>query len=498
MTAARMRVGSDMRTVSQVRARRTTLRFTGARAASAGWLLLRATRGCECPGMRSCLMPALFVLSVLLTPARLSAQPSPAVPVVELRNGYWFTGVSFERGSRWMRGDRFVTRPRTAADSIVALDGLYMVPPYADAHTHSPDGTRDFDSVRDMYLREGVFYVQVLANHRSGRRALGAQVNAPGTLDAMFADGAVTSTGGHPHVLYELLALFRTTSGTPVQRQQAARSITRDGDVYHRLDSLQQLGALMQRLRRDTVPLMKVILVDADTSVAEAMATARDTLRVGNRGLDPRLLAPLVDSAHALGRRVWVHVETARDFELALDAGVDGFAHVPGYGAAWMPDSLLPRYRLNDAAIARAGRRRVPVITTLGLSYDTTSRDPAALRRTNATAVDNIRRLARAGALVLTGSDTYSSADAIWNDVQAVGRALSLTPTQVLQMRAVDTPRAILPGRRVGAFTPGYEASALALRCDPTRVLACQRQVVRAIKQGQWVSRASRDSTQRR
>ena len=406
-----------------------------------------------------------------------------AAPVVELRGGQWFTGTGFRRGSRWMQQGRFVARPATAADSVVSLDGRWLVPPYADAHTHSPDGAFGFDGIRDMYLSLGVFYVQVLANHRSGRRALAGKVNVPTSIDAVFADGAVTSTGGHPHVLYEQLALFRNTFGSPAQRQQSARSLTQDGDVYHRLDSLPQLGALVARLRRDTVPLLKVMVLRA----GEYSRLASDATEIGSRGVDARVLKPLVDSAHALGRRVWVHVETAADFDLSLDAGVDGFAHVPGYGVAFVDDAPLEPFRLTDAMIAKAAARRVPVIPTLGLSWSTSKTDSAAWRRTRAIAHENARRLAGAGVPLLTGSDTYSSVEAIENDVEGLAFALQLSSLQRLQLRAVTTPRAILPRRQVGALDSGYEASLLALECNPLADVACGGRIMQRLKQGAWL-----------
>ncbi len=66
-----------------------------------------------------------------------------------------------------MRGGTFVARPaRACIARVISLEGLYLVPPYADAHTHSPDGTFNWDNIRKAYLDAGVLYVQVLANHR--------------------------------------------------------------------------------------------------------------------------------------------------------------------------------------------------------------------------------------------------------------------------------------------------------------------------------------------
>jgi hypothetical protein len=406
-------------------------------------------------------------------------------PVVELRGGHWFTGTGFATGSRFMRGERLVARPAAPVDSVIRLDGLWMVPPYGDAHTHSPDGGWDIESIRDFYLTQGVFYTQVLTNHRSGRLSLHGKVNVPTSIDAQFADGAVTSTGGHPQLLYESLALFRRPwVEAEADRQRAARSTTQDGDVYHRLDSLPQLPALIARLRRDTLAILKLMVIGPDDLAVRAL----DSTTVGLRGLDRRVIKPLVDSAHAMGRQVWAHVDTRDDFEAAAAAGVDAFAHVPGYGAAAAPDSTLVRMRLTDASVRLLRGRRVLMTPTLGLTADTAWKDSAAFRRMQTVAVANVRMLARAGVRMLHGSDTYSSVEAINNDVRALGDALRLTPAQRLTLRAVTTPQAIFPQRRIGAFTPGFEASALALTCNPLRDLSCQTRIARRLKQGMWLS----------
>ena len=48
-------------------------------------------------------------------------------------------------------------------------------------------------------------------------------------------------------------------------------------------------------------------------------------------GLDPRLVPLIVNKAHAAGLRVSAHVDTVTDYRIALKAGVDEMAHLPGY-----------------------------------------------------------------------------------------------------------------------------------------------------------------------
>lgn len=428
---------------------------------------------------------AILLLILAATTSIRPAAAQEAGPTIAWRNARWFDGTRFATGTRYTHAGRFVATPRTRPDSTVDLAGAWVVPPYGDAHTHSPDVVWGFEAIRDFYLREGIFYVQTLANHRSGRLALAGRVNVPSSLDVAFADMAVTGSGGHPQVLYESLALFRRPYvTTPAERVQAGRSTTQDGDVYLRFDQLSQLDSLAAILARDALPVLKLILVNSQ----DWARNGRDTLAAGEHGLDPALVAPLVRVAHRLGRKVWAHVESAADFRTALEAGVGAFAHVPGYGAGTTPDSLLGALQLPEALVREAGRRRVSMTATLGLGYAGVAADTAHARRYRAVAVANVRRLRAAGVRLLAGSDTYSSVDAVRADADAMATEVGFTNLDVLRYRSVETPRAIFPGRKVGGLGPGYEASFLGLACNPLEDRRCLTTIVRRVKQAQVVA----------
>lgn len=436
------------------------------------------------PRHRMCV--ALVLLAWVMRPIVAAGQAvvRSTSPVVELRGARWFDGTTFVGGSRWMRDGQFVSRPTQPPDSVVDLRGRFMVPPYADAHTHSPDSGFGFEAIRDTYLRLGVFYVQPLTNSRAGRREIAARVNVPASVDVAYADGAVTSSGGHPQVLYESLGLYRRFWQVDSERVAAARSLRRDGDVYHRLDSLPQLAAIVTRLARDTVPVLKVMLLDSERWTARHA----DSTQYGFYGMNPALLPALVDAAHGIGRRVWAHVETPYDMEIALRAGVDGFAHVPGYGAPMATDSVAQTMLLPDSTIELAGRRRVLMTATLVLSARQAGTDSAALRRLRDVTVRNAGALQRAGVTLLAGSDTYSDAGIIRDDPATTARLLGFSPLQELRLMAVTTPTAIFPTRRIGRLAPGYDASALALSCNPLQRRECLHAITMRLKQGAWLT----------
>ncbi len=432
--------------------------------------------------VRIAIIYALSVATALVSPRNAAAQTIS--PTVELRGGHWFNGQRFVNGSRFIRGGEFVERPSAKADSVVQLNGQWMVPPFADAHTHSPDGTREFDVIRDMYLRLGVFYVQTLANTRGGQAAIAAMVNVPSSVDVSFANTAVTSTGGHPQILYEALAVHYRPFANPGEGPALARSWLRDGDAYLRFDSLPQLPAIIAALQRDSLTIVKVMLIDSD-----AWATAHlDSTKVGFYGIAPELLLPLVNAVHAIGRRVWAHIDTPTDFAIAMRAGVDAFAHIPGYGAALEADSVAGRSIMADSIVALASKKHVVMTATLVIGANAAAKDTAHARRFRDVTVRNARALRAAGVTMLVGSDTYSNADVIRDDARVTAETLGLSPLERLRMWAVDTPLAIFPSRRITQLRVGYEASALALSCNPLRTPSCVNNITLRLKQGTWLT----------
>ena len=67
--------------------------------------------------------------------------------------------------------------------------------------------------------------------------------------------------------------------------------------------------------------------------------------------------------------------------------------------------------------------------------------------------------------------------------------ALGLDRTTLLRLATQDTPRALFPGRRIGCFEPGCEASFLVLGDDPLADLAQVDMPLLRVKQGRLLTR---------
>ncbi len=418
-----------------------------------------------------------LLLAAALIPTALGTPPHRGLPQTSHAyiNGQWFDGVGFRRGDRYVVDGRFTERRPRALDHTTDLAGAFVVPPFGEAHSHNVESTQ-FDAVARMHLQRGVFYVKNPNALKRFTTPLAGRINVPGALDATFALGGLTGSGGHP---------------IAIANRQIARGVwtTADGDggFYWVIDDRATLGAKWPRILAEQPDFIKTYLLYSE----EYEQRRSDTTYRDWRGLNPALLPEIVTRAHAAGLRVSTHIESAHDFRAALDAGVDEINHLPGF----RPDrddprsyEHLARYVLTDEDARRAARAGVVLVTTLGGILELLDRVPAASEqapmatRTRDMLRENLRRLHRHGVRIAVGSDEYE-------------RTADFEAAQLAALRAVDnlallkwwtenTPAAIFPGRKIGRLVSGYEASFLVLRGNPLVDFAYTRQITMRVKQG--------------
>jgi len=401
------------------------------------------------------------------------AAPAPAgPPVYELRNGRWLGEDGFVAGKRFTVGGRIATRRPERVDSVIDLEGRWVVPPFGEAHNHNVDYSTPArtDSLIARYLRDGVFYAKNPGNLPRGRDSLAGRVNVPRGIDAVFANGLLTATGGHPTSLY-----LRNLS------RGAMTAADGDGGFLWVIDSLPDLRRKWPRILAGRPDFIKTVLVHSE----EFARRRSDTTFFNWRGLDPALLPEVVRRAHAAGLRVSTHVETAADFHAAVGAGVDEINHIPGFRGdehAQLPDPAPYQVTPGDARLA--ARRGVWVVTTLGgaASFDPAGPDSTRRRQFDRLAARNLRVLRDAGVRLAVGSDAYRD--------DSVGEARYLATLGVfdamglLRLWSQNTPRAIFPTRRVGCLDDGCEASLLVLAGDPSADFANTGRITLRVKDG--------------
>jgi imidazolonepropionase-like amidohydrolase len=369
----------------------------------------------------------------------------------------------------YVEGGRFVPRP-SRVDSVVDLGGGYVVPPFGEAHNHNVEPSSRIDDVLRRYLQAGVFYVQNPNSLPRARRELAGKLNRPDSVDVIFANGGLTGPGGHPAEITR--ANIRRGTATPADGE---------GAFYYSIADRSALDSAWPALTATRPDIVKIYLLYSE----EYAARVADSNTIGWRGLDPALVPEIVRRAHDATLRVVAHVESAADFHVAVEAGVDQVAHIPGFrGDQNTALSSTSRYQIRAEDARTAARKRIVVVTTLaGLAKYADQRGDAALRRAaDQLNVANLSVLQQSGVRIAVGSDEY--------DDTSVGEALYLATLGVLDRAALlrswseTTPLAIFPNRRLGRLTPGYEASFLVLVGDPLMDFTHVTRIRLAVKQG--------------
>jgi hypothetical protein len=359
----------------------------------------------------------------------------------------------------------FTVKKPTRIDTTLDLKGLYIVPPFAEAHNHNI-GTgveeRDRKAIQH-YLTDGVFYVKIQGNlPMSDESKQLLRINQPDGLDVSFAQGTLTATGGHPSFLVsEILPKQGYFPGYTKLMLKDYRYFTIDNEA-----DVEKKWPAVLRLKPDFI---KTFLLFSN----EYEKNKDDTTNSFRKGLNSALLPLIVKKAHAADFRVSTHVANVADFHNVIFAGVDEIAHLP---VATIPIST------EDAI--EAARRKTVVITTCSIAENA---PPSIVPKPLLPQVllmykESIRRLQQAGVPIAVGSDNPMSSSV--EEFLYLKKMDVLDNLGLLKMWTENTPKTIFPKRKIGALKEGYEASFLALESNPLDDLTNVRKIKYRFKQG--------------
>lgn len=397
--------------------------------------------------------------------ARAQAPYQASAPLSwELKNARWFDGRQIQRGNLYVENGVFVAKKPAKVNRKMDMRGQQvLINPLAEAHNHNLQTAWGWGQFAEKYIDEGVFYAAMLCGDPAGVAEVRPLATTPAAPDVSFVTACITSPDGYP-----LAAVLPEPSAEAAAAQNQIVLV----------DSPEQAVEQWAAIKARGGNWLRIVLAHS-----ERPELRQQPAMFGRLGLRPETASALTRLAHADGRRVVAHVETAADFDAALAAGVDAIAHLPGYANTL--DEAPQRFAISEAAAAQAARQHTAVITTTAATalFKLDAAPLAALRDVQRA---NLARLKAAGVQLLIGSDVFvGTARAELHALDELG----LDRATLLRLATRDTPSALFPGRKLGCFEPGCEASFLVLGGDPLADLAHVDMPLLRVKQGRLLTR---------
>lgn len=375
-------------------------------------------------------------------------------------NGRWFDGKKFRHRVFYSVNGFLVSKKPSKIDETIDLKDGYAVPPFADAHCHHFDSSYNAAQQINMYLQNGVFYAKVQTDVLSGALQIAGLVNKPTSVDVSYAHGALTHSYGHGIEVYEGLALgyFFDPKLYKENINKIAASRLRENDAYYIIDTANDLESKWRKILDGKPDFIKIYLLTSE-NFPEKLKNI-DKIPLGSIGLNPELVPAIVQKAHAAGLRVSAHVDTEKDFRVALEAGVDEMAHLPGYYISLEDKS--EKYMLSEKDAKEAADRKIWVIPA-PVFYG--SIDQKVREKTDVVLKHNLQLLKKYRVQIAFGSDSYGRTSV--EDVLYLSKTGVFNNLETLKIWTEETPRTIFPGRKIGKLKDGYEASFIVLEKNP-------------------------------
>jgi imidazolonepropionase-like amidohydrolase len=373
--------------------------------------------------------------------------------------------VLIENGRiRWIRGSEAAS-PNA---EVIQGSGRTLLPGLFDAHVHMP--VYGAEAAAHQALVLGVTtQLDMGGNAGQGLKNIKKieSEDRPDLADLRTAGSVATVPGGHP-----------TQMGGP-----PTPTLTGPGEAEAFVDARIGEGS----------DYIKIIHDDGST-----WPWTKDRVPM----LDNPTMRALVEAAHKRGKLAVVHALSEQQARDAIAAGADGLAHL-FYGDSVSVDFValaakhhvfvIPTLSANylncgksEGPAILADPRLGPHINQQWLSLMSMPKSDPSVNHLCAGADEAIRKLAKAGVPILTGTDAPAPGTAYGASVHGELELLvrdGLAPAQALAA-ATSVPARVfrLPDR--GRISPGLRADLLLVSGDPTKNILDTRNIVAVWKRG--------------
>jgi imidazolonepropionase-like amidohydrolase len=212
------------------------------------------------------------------------------------------------------------------------------------------------------------------------------------------------------------------------------------GKAFFSVTTPKEARAAVRTVKANGVAVIKLYLLNHDQGALSG-------------GLSAETFTSAVAEAKALGLRPIVHIESAADFRLAVNAGVYAIVHSP-YAAP--KDTLTAtNYLLTKDDADRAAKAKiivVPTVTVALMNYD-----GAQLAEVQAIQRHNLIVLRDAKVKMALGADNYALS--MHDEITTIRSFALFEAADVMNMATVNGATLAFSERKIGRFEIGYEAS---------------------------------------
>lgn len=398
--------------------------------------------------------------------------------IIAFQGAHIFNGKTFKKKNFYSVNGVLSFKKRTYTDTIYNLDGMYVIPPFGDAHTHNLDREWQLRFLPKKYLLEGTFYVQNLTSKFKETQKTRPFFKSKETPDVKFAHQGLTSTIGHPFMAYEPFAM-----GLPYEDWNDNLDSIRGSRIdldnsYIFIDDVTSIDEKLKIYFKEPPDIAKIFLINSENHESNF-----GNKTIGDNGLSIEVAEEVVKRLKKQNLKVYAHIESAYDFEKGIDMGVDYFAHMPGYNWNGSPDTKA-KYFINNKLINKAVRNKVGIIPTLGQGFSRKLKDSVAKREFMK---DFLVRFHKKGGKLIFGADAFNQT--MSGEIALLMELKIFDSKTILQMLCIETPKAIFPNRKIGELKEGFEASFLVLKEDPLKDIVALKNIHLLIKQGIEISK---------
>ncbi|MEM8891947.1 MAG: amidohydrolase family protein [Bacteroidota bacterium] len=403
--------------------------------------------------MNACKLLLLILLSCLVLG---NGQIQEEVPIsikskrLKLIHGNWFNGTSFDKRTAWVKNGHLSFGEHSGPyDTLIDLKDKYVIPPFGEAHNHNLESAYQLQERIDSYLNNGVYYVKLLSTIKKRIDPLMHNYNKSNGVDVSMAHAPLTGSGGHPigiRKLYLERGYFRKLFNTIEEVESHG---------YFIIDDLNQLNAKWEQVLSTSPDFVKLMLLYSE----EYEKRKDDTTFFGHKGMDPALVPEVVNRAHDNNLRVSAHVNTAHDFHVAVEAGVDEIAHLP---------EIRNGQPISRADARLAKQKGITVVTTISLLKK--NKDSPAYETLLGNIRSNLNILHEEGVRLAVGSDMYN--DNSVEEFQFLHSLQLFTELELLKMWCENSALTTFPERKIAYLKEGYEANFLVLNKNPLEDIA--------------------------